>query len=120
MIDIEKIADFIRGRPKVFILAAAIVAACLLLIVVISLAFSSRTDDAENAAAQSADAIPPSEFFYPGEPLPTPGIQLSRELEPSWSEEEAARWFIPPSKDDLNELRLLGEESVTRLLEEIP
>ncbi len=120
-INIEEIKDFIRGHAKVFILSAAIVLVCLLLVIVALLAFSGRSAKEENAVtAPNALAIPPEEFFFPDEPLPLPGIQLSRESTPSWSEEEASRWFIPPSKGDLDELRFLGEESVTRLLEQVP
>ena len=117
-INIEGIKDFIRGHSRVVILLAAIVLVCLLLIVVVSLATSGK--GAKQDAQMSLDAIPPEEFFFPDEPLPTPGIQLSREREPAWSEEEAERWFVPPSKEDLDELRRLGEESVNRLLEAVP
>lgn len=120
-INIEGIKDFIRGHSRVVILSAAIVFVCLLLVIVISLAFSGRSAKEENAVtAPNALAIPPEEFFFPDESLPLPDIQLSRETAPSWTEEEASRWFIPLSKGDLDELRLLGEESVTRLLEQIP
>ena len=117
-INIEGIKDFIRGHSRVVILSAAIVLACLLLIVVVSVAFSGKSRRQE--APTSADAIPPEEFFFPDEPLPTPGVQLSRETKPSWSEEEAKRWFVSPTKKDLDELRRLGEESVNRLLEAVP
>ena len=117
-INIEEIKDFIREHSRVVILSAALALACLLLIVVVSVVFSGR--GARQDVRASADAIPPEEFFFPDEPLPTPGIQLSRESEPAWSEEEAERWFVPPSKEDLDELRQLGEESVNRLLEAVP
>ena len=114
-INIEGIRDFIREHSRIVILSAAIVLVCLLLIAVVSIASSGKP-----VPQSSADAIPPEEFFFPDEPLPTPGIQLSRESEPSWSAEEAERWFVSPSKEDLDELRRLGEESVNRLLEAVP
>ena len=118
-VNIEGIKDFIREHSKVVILSAAIVLlVCLLLIIVVAVASSGK--ESRQDARLSAETIPPEEFFLPDEPLPTPGIQLSRESEPAWSEEEAERWFVPPSKEDLDELRQLGEESVNRLLEAVP
>ena len=117
-INIEGIADFIREHSKVVVLSAGIVFVCLLIILIASLSISGESEKPEPQS--SMNAIAPEEFFFPDEPLATPGIQLSRDRESAWSEEEAERWFVAPSKEDLDEMRRLGEESVNHLLEAVP
>ena len=120
MADIKKLGEFIGAHSRVFIVSAGITAACVLLILIFSFAGSRTSKNEPNASSSQSAGIPPEEFFLPDEPLSLPGIQFSRETESSWSEAEASRWFIPLSREDLQELRASGEKSVERLLEKIP
>ncbi len=109
MIDKEKAFNFFRKRSVLLILLAALIVICLIFVFIVRP--YSKIEES---------AIPLEDFFFPDEPLQLPDIQLSREPKPFWSDEEAARWFIPLSENDLNDLRLKGEEKVKRLLEAIP
>lgn len=122
MIDRDTITSFIHSHRKILVASVAGVSAVLCLMLIVSAVFWHRAEKSrrDDSSARNATIVPPELFFLPPEPLRIPDVQLSRETPPAWPEDEAARWYVPPSTDDVEELRVVGERTVETLLEIIP
>lgn len=122
MIDRDAIIGYIEShRPLLIRYLAGCLALLLVLLFVILYSESSaarKRESAETALRQRA--LGPDELWYLREPLPVPGVQLSREPRKSWSVEEMNMWYSTPDGEQLDKLRSAGSKQVDGLLESIP
>ncbi len=122
MIDRDAIIGFIESHKPLLIRSLSGALALLFVLLLVSLCSESsaaRKRETEAAALRSS-ALSPDELWYLREPLPVPGVQLSREPRQSWSVEEMNLWYSAPDGVRLEKLRTAGRKQVDDLLESIP
>lgn len=122
MIDRDAIVGFIETHKPLLIRSLSGILALLVVILVVSVYMESsaaRKRESEEIALR-AKALSPDELWYLREPLPVPGVQLSREPRQSWSVEEMNMWYSTPDDARLEKLRTASRKQVDDLLESIP
>lgn len=122
MVDRDVIVGFIEAHKPLIIRT---IVSCLVLLVVLLCISIYSSLSSERKATRAKDelhkqAIVPDELWYLPEPLPVPGVQLSREPKKSWSVDEMKMWYSTPDEGQLEKLRSAGRMQVDGLLESIP
>jgi len=122
VIDRERIERFIDSRRKEILIGCVALLSALVIILVALVAANSCSNKGarRRTAAFAANAIKPSELWMPSEPLPVPGIQRYRDPHPTWTVEEARKWYTVPDEKILGELRAASTAKINELLESIP
>jgi hypothetical protein len=119
-----KLKEFFRTR-RTFALICVTVCAALLCLCVAAVIVSVRQDtgtegEQDLGEAFSPLAVPPVEFFLPGEPDFLPETLPERERRESWAAEDARPFWIDPLGEGASEYTDLMSAVVDDLMERIP
>jgi hypothetical protein len=119
-----KLKEFFRTR-RTFVLICFTVCAVLLCLCVTAVIVSVRRDTGTEGGqdlgeAFSPLAVPPEEFFLPGEPDFLPDTLLERERRESWTVEDARPFWIDPLGEGVSDYTDLMSAVIDDLMERTP
>jgi hypothetical protein len=125
-----KIAAFIAAHRVYAICAAAGIFIIIVLLVILQVVRhipekpAKPADRSAQAFERSLDAeraaIPPEDFFMPGEPDFVPEVLLGREPRDGWSEEDARPFWTDPLEAGAEQWERRAEADIDKMLEAVP
>jgi hypothetical protein len=109
-----------RRQGALIGLCAGLALILALLLTILFREWERRGEIARNTAPRGAPAIPPEEFFFPGEPDFLPGFLLEREKREVWTGEDARPFWTDPLDYGAGPWIEGVRSAVDELLERVP